>query len=781
MAAILVTGAAGFIGSHLSESLIRLGWNVRGLDAFTGTYDPRFKRANVRGLLHHPRFELITADLTITDLVDVLDGVDVVAHLAGEAGVTSSWGAEFPRYLQRNVLATQRLLEAARVRGVERIVYASSSSVYGGHDLPSTAALPRPISPYGASKLAGESLVSAYAHGYGVPAISLRYFSVYGPRQRPDMAAHRFIEAALDQLPLVVYGDGRQARDFTYVDDIVAATIAALTADLEPGRVLDVGSGRPLAVTTLVDTLRSILGMDMAMERESERPGDVGRTESSTGETCSALGWTPVTDFRTGLTRQVEWHRLRRERGQLHVVSDPASRRVDRPKIESVVAVSAPSTVQAKSGAARSSRAARSGEPRLLIYSQDGLGLGHLRRTTLLASEFLRARPGASALTISDSPLGQFFTTECGHDYLKLPSIRKAAPGEWHPVSLSACVDDVLGLRRELIRSAVVDFQPDVVLIDHMPHGAMGELVPALRALAGLPVRIVLGLRDILDAPETIRERWNAEGAYEAVERHYDDVLVYGSRELFDVSGQYGWPSRLARRMRYCGYICSPPSRKLTRTLRSRHLRGAPDGHLIVATAGGGADAFPLFRTLLEAVPGLRAARPLGVVIITGPFMPPEEQKELTRRARPLGITVLRTVSDVASYISAADLVVAMAGYNTTAEILSSGTPALLVPRNGPSAEQRTRAQLFAERGWVSWLPPESLRAETLSEAVLGCLADPARPGPGNYPDLSGRQVAASRLLAALDEVRRAPPTAPGNGSAVLTHSVSADQSVALP
>jgi predicted glycosyltransferase/nucleoside-diphosphate-sugar epimerase len=775
MAKVLVTGAAGFIGSHLSESLVRLGWNVRGLDAFTDTYDPRVKRANVRGLLHHPRFELIHADLTVADLADVLDGVGFVAHLAGEAGVTSSWGSEFPRYLQRNVLATQRLLEAAKVRGVERVVYSSSSSVYGGHDLPTAATLPRPVSPYGASKLAGEALVSAYAHGHGVPAVSLRYFSVYGPRQRPDMAAHRFIEAALDQRPLTVYGDGRQARDFTYVDDIVAATVAALTADLEPGRVLDVGSGRPLDVATLVDMLRSILGLDIAMVREPERPGDVGRTESRSGETFSALGWAPVTDIRTGLTRQVEWHLLRRERGQLHTATGPASHNADRPRIESVVAVSAPSTARAKAGPARS------GEPRLLIYSQDGLGLGHLRRTTLLATEFLRARPGASALTISDSPLGQFFASDGGHDYLKLPSIRKAAPGEWHPVSLGAPFDDVLGLRRELIRSAAADFQPDVVLVDHMPHGAMGELVPALCALAGRRVRVVLGLRDILDAPEVIRDRWHAEGAFDVVEQHYDDVLVYGSRELFDVSERYGWPSGLARRMRYCGYVCSPPSGKLARTLRSRHLRGSPRGHLIVATAGGGGDAFLLFHALLQAVPGMRAARPLGLVIITGPFMPAEEQKALTRLARPLGVSVLSTVTDMASYISAADLVVAMAGYNTTAEILSSGTPALLVPRKGPSAEQRTRAQLFAERGWVRWLPPESLEVAALSGAVLDCLADPARPGPGNYPDLSGRQVAAGLLLAALDEVRSAPRSAPLNGSAVLTRSVPPARSVALP
>jgi predicted glycosyltransferase len=180
--------------------------------------------------------------------------------------------------------------------------------------------------------------------------------------------------------------------------------------------------------------------------------------------------------------------------------------------------------------------------PRLLIYSQDGLGLGHQRRTTLLAGEFLAAWPGATALTMSDSPLGQFFPVSPGHDYLKLPSIVKAGPGEWHPVSMTLPFADVLHLRREIIRSTVLTYRPDVLLVDHMPHGAMGELVPTLETLRSLPVRVVLGLRDILDAPTTIRHRWRLEGAFEAVERHYDDVLVYGSQDVFDVAAEYEWP-----------------------------------------------------------------------------------------------------------------------------------------------------------------------------------------------------------------------------------------------
>ena len=178
----------------------------------------------------------------------------------------------------------------------------------------------------------------------------------------------------------------------------------------------------------------------------------------------------------------------------------------------------------------------------MLIYSQDGLGLGHMRRTSLLAAEFLRQVPGASALTLSDSPLGQFFATAPGHDFLKLPSIRKSGPGEWEAVSLSASFRDVLALRRRLIASAVREFDPDILLVDHMPHGAMGELVPALQKLRNHRAQVVLGLRDVIDNPEVVRRRWTAEGAYEALEEFYDEVLVYGSRDVLDVAREYAWP-----------------------------------------------------------------------------------------------------------------------------------------------------------------------------------------------------------------------------------------------
>jgi predicted glycosyltransferase len=392
--------------------------------------------------------------------------------------------------------------------------------------------------------------------------------------------------------------------------------------------------------------------------------------------------------------------------------------------------------------------------PRLLIYSQDGLGLGHQRRTTLLAAEFLAARPGATALTMSDSPLGQFFPISRGHDYLKLPSIVKAGPGKWHPVSMALPFGDVLHLRREIIRSTVLTYRPDVLLVDHMPHGAMGELVPTLETLRSLPVRVVLGLRDILDAPTTIRHRWRLEGAFEAVERHYDDVLVYGSQDVFDVATEYEWPRAASAQLRYCGYVCSPPPpAPLAKKVRERYRDRRRDGDLIVAMAGGGADANALFDTLVRAVPGLVAQRPCTVVIVTGPFLPAAERRALLRRAKGLPVKVLTSVSDSTVHLEAADLTIAMAGYNTTAEILSLGKRALLVPRAGPSAEQQMRARLFADRQWVHWLAPESLSAETMTRAVLEALAAPPLQPPVE-PDLGGRTAAAHRLLAPLDSAR---------------------------
>lgn len=394
-------------------------------------------------------------------------------------------------------------------------------------------------------------------------------------------------------------------------------------------------------------------------------------------------------------------------------------------------------------------------EARLLIYSQDGLGLSHQRRTTQIASEFLRACAGASVLTVSDSPLGRFFAPSGAHDYLKLPSLRKAGPGLWRPLALESPFDDVLALRRELIRVAVQRFRPDILLVDHhMPNGVMGELVPALEAIRDRPARVVLGLRDILDAPETVQRRWRLEGAFEAIERHYDDVLVFGSREVYDVAAEYGWPETAARRLTYCGYVGAAPSPTAAAEIRRIYLREGT-GPLVLVLGGGGADAYPLFDALLRSVPALLSRQRCTFVLVTGPFLPKTERLRLLSRARDLPVHILTRVDDSMPYVGAADLVVAMAGYNTAVEILSHETPALLVPRSGPSAEQQLRARSFAERGWVHWLPPDQLTVQALAAAIATILAGSV-PTPAGAPDLHGREVVVERLLAGLRHVEQA-------------------------
>jgi len=310
MSRALVTGAAGFIGSHLCEALLSKGWTVCGVDSFNDFYDPRYKSRNIAASLDHPGFELIRADLSDLALEDVLDGVDAVAHLAGEPGVSTSWGPAFARYVDRNVMATHRLLEAMSQLGPRPFVYASSSSVYGTcTDALRARGEPRPTSPYGVSKLAAEALVGSYSSAFGIPAVSLRYFSVYGPRQRPDMAAHRFIESLLDGGPITVFGDGGQVRDYSYVGDVVDATVRSLSADLPPAAVLDIASGNPVDVSTLISHLRELLPVDgVTVERLAERRGDVQRTAGRIDTARERLGWSPTTDLRSGLAQQVAWH-----------------------------------------------------------------------------------------------------------------------------------------------------------------------------------------------------------------------------------------------------------------------------------------------------------------------------------------------------------------------------------------------------------------------------------------------------------------------------------------
>jgi UDP-glucuronate 4-epimerase len=309
----LVTGAAGFIGSHLSERLVAEGWTVTGVDAFTDYYDRSDKLANLGALEGAPRFALVEADLTEMDLAPLLAEAPVVFHLAAQPGVAPSFGDGFARYTTDNILATQRVLEAAAAAKCPRVVWASSSSVYGD-----AAAYPcvagetptSPRSPYGVTKRACEDLAAIYASG-GLSTVGLRYFTVYGPRQRPDMAMRKLCEALLDGASFPMFGDGSQSRDFTHVADAVDATLRAGLA-AEPAAIYNVGGGHEATLAEIVELLEELSGEKALLDRHPDRVGDVRRTSADTTRAREDLGWEPSVGLREGLRTQLEWVRARR-------------------------------------------------------------------------------------------------------------------------------------------------------------------------------------------------------------------------------------------------------------------------------------------------------------------------------------------------------------------------------------------------------------------------------------------------------------------------------------
>lgn len=390
---------------------------------------------------------------------------------------------------------------------------------------------------------------------------------------------------------------------------------------------------------------------------------------------------------------------------------------------------------------------------RIAIYSQDGFGLGHMQRTTSIAWELYRLRPEASILTFSDSQLGQFFPISPHHDYIKLPSIAKEGPGNWKATHLRMSFPEILQLRKEIISNTLLNYNPDIFLVDHMPHGAMGELLPALESMKhfGLHTQNVLGLRDILDSPDVTINRWQVEGAYDVIERFYARILVFGMQDVYDVAEQYQLPDNATNKVFYCGYVANLDSERNAYSIRARFLAGKPaDTRLIAVMAGGGADAYSMMSTLIEALPRVLEVQACSVAVITGPFMPVELIADLERRAGRLPIQMFEAVTDSTSYISAADLVIAMAGYNTSVEILRTKTQAILIPREGPSAEQRTRARLFSEKRWVDMIDPDELTPENLAQCISSHLMHPSGSKPSTLPNLSGAAVAAKHTLAVL-------------------------------
>lgn len=310
MAKIIVTGAAGFIGSHIVEKLLQHGEEVIGIDEFNDYYDPIFKRKNVAILNCFPGFRLIEENIQFLDWQTLLKDVEVVYHQAAQAGVRASWGKGFRTYTEQNINATQVLLEAAKdAQHLKSLVFASSSSVYGDAEtLPTHEEInPLPVSPYGITKLAAEGLCRLYHKNFGVPCVSLRYFTVYGPRQRPDMAFHKFFRAVLQDEAIPIYGDGQQTRDFTFVSDVIAANLAAATTPEAVGEIFNIGGGSRVVLAEILDTMAEIVGKPIKRNYIEKAMGDARHTAADISKARKILGYQPQVSLRDGLMQEWQW------------------------------------------------------------------------------------------------------------------------------------------------------------------------------------------------------------------------------------------------------------------------------------------------------------------------------------------------------------------------------------------------------------------------------------------------------------------------------------------
>lgn len=304
----LVTGAAGFIGSHLCRRLLDLDFSVTGLDSFTDFYPKWIKEKNIEPLRKEPRFLFIDGDINRLELGHLVTDKDFIFHLAAQAGVRTSWGDNFSIYTENNIIATQRLLEAVKEKGIKKFIYASSSSVYGlSPQLPMTEEAPLfPFSPYGVTKLAGEHLCQLYHLNFGIPVVSLRFFTVYGPGQRPDMAFHRFFRAISQNKQVLLFGDGQQTRDFTFIDDIIEANLQALDKGKD-GEIYNIGGGCRKKLMDVFTLLQNVTGRKIHFRSGEEQKGDVFHTYADIQKAGKELDYSPKTPLEEGLRREWEW------------------------------------------------------------------------------------------------------------------------------------------------------------------------------------------------------------------------------------------------------------------------------------------------------------------------------------------------------------------------------------------------------------------------------------------------------------------------------------------
>lgn len=394
--------------------------------------------------------------------------------------------------------------------------------------------------------------------------------------------------------------------------------------------------------------------------------------------------------------------------------------------------------------------------PRIAIFTHDTFGLGHVRRCLHILRALSRRSPDAALLLITGSPAVQLFDALPGNaDWVKIPTVVKTGSRGHGPPHLPLPRAEVALLRERLIREAVAGFSPDVLLVDNFPLGSQGELLATLKEARRSSVRTVLGLRDILDAPEVVCKEWTRQGIYDVLDRYYDRILVYGMKEVLDAETAYCLPSRIASRVSYCGYVTetAPPPRPAAEVRAGLGF----EGPFLLATGGGGGDGYPLLKVLLQALP---LVPEVSALIVTGPLMSPSHQSRLRERANGRRGVVIRDYEpELRSVLAAADLVVSMCGYNIAAEIAALRLRAVVVPRTWRYGEhqrrseadveweQMLRAQALARLGMVDLLDPEALAPERLAERIRAALARPAVEARGGM-DLGGIESAAGGILA---------------------------------
>lgn len=306
----IVTGAAGFIGSHLAETILQQGDCIIGIDQINDYYNPDLKKANIAHLKEYTGFKFIQDDIQNLDWLELLKDVDVVYHQAAQAGVRASWGDSFRHYTERNINATQVILEAAKeTNSLKRFVYASTSSVYGNAEtMPTPETIPpQPVSPYGITKLAAERMCWLYYQNFNVPVTALRYFTVYGPRQRPDMAFHKFFKAAIEERAISIYGDGQQTRDFTFISDAIAANLAAATVPEAVGEIFNIGGGSRAVLMDVLATMEKAIGQPLKKEFIGQARGDARHTSADITKAKNILGYDPQVPLAEGLAKEWEW------------------------------------------------------------------------------------------------------------------------------------------------------------------------------------------------------------------------------------------------------------------------------------------------------------------------------------------------------------------------------------------------------------------------------------------------------------------------------------------